>query len=95
MITLEPLTPHERQLLREAHAATAAAARRCGTCKRWRPLPDRDDVMDRYYGSCVAPMPKGVPACMDRSIGARWATAHDAGTDCEAWKKGGKHGVLK
>jgi hypothetical protein len=95
MIVLEPLTPHERQLLREAYASAAAQARRCGNCKHWRPLKERDEIMDRHYGTCVAPLPKKVPACMERSMGERWATAHDAGTDCGAWKKGGKHGDLR
>lgn len=73
----------------------AKIERRCGTCRHWRPLPKRDDRLDRHHGNCVAPLPKKIPACFDRSIGDRWQTAHSAGSECTAWKAGGEHGALK
>lgn len=73
----------------------AQPERRCGTCVHWRPMPERDAHMDRHYGSCAAPLPPGLPACFDRSLGGRWGTAHSAGFGCEAWTGGGEHGALQ
>lgn len=85
---------HERTMRVEREAAKADAEVRCGTCKHWRPNATRDAGMNRHYGHCAAPLPAKIPACFDRSLGARWGVAHSAGANCTAWKAGGKHGGL-
>lgn len=68
------------------------ADRRCGTCKRWRPKPERDRLGDRHYGSCNAPEPV-LASCFGRFI--RYDTSSLAGDNCSKWLAGGKHGDLK
>lgn len=71
----------------------AAMVRRCGTCKRWRPKPKRDDAADRHYGACTSPVPAKIPAAY--SYPERFDTAQSAGDNCPTWLAGGKHGALR
>jgi len=69
--------------------STRLSDRRCGTCRRWRPRKNRDDKMDRWYGECTAPRPN-IPEAY--GLTGPFDSSSVTGTDCPAYRAGGKHG---